>query len=160
MATWREVTAAVPELARAAEERLAVGRHKTLATLRKDGSPRISGTEVDLSGGELWLGGMYKSLKCLDLLRDPRLALHSPTTDPEPPPPPGGSFDAKIAGRALVPTDEETRAKFDGNVPEGPFHLFRIDVTEVVVIRMGDPADHLLIESWHEDTGFRRVERR
>ena len=52
------------------------------------------------------------------------------------------------------------QAASDGEPPPGPFHLFRADVKEVVLVRVGDPADHLVIESWHEGRGLRRVERR
>jgi hypothetical protein len=33
-------------------------------------------------------------------------------------------------------------------------------VTEVVLIRLGEPSDHLVIESWREGGAVRRVERR
>ena len=56
--------------------------HKTLATLWRDGSPRISATEIDFADGELWLGSMWRSLKALDLRRDPRFALHSGSVAP------------------------------------------------------------------------------
>ena len=48
---------------------------------------------------------------------------------------------------------------FAEDTPPGPFHLFRVDVSEAVLIRMGDPADHLVIETWHEGTGLRRRRR-
>ena len=44
-------------------------------------------------------------------------------------------------------------------VPEDSFDLFRADVTEIVVTRIGEPADHLLIESWHEGRGYDCVKR-
>lgn len=72
MPSWADITRVVPELAHALEHQFAIHRHKTLATLRKDGSSRISGTEADFSAGEVWLGGMHRSLKCLDLLREAR----------------------------------------------------------------------------------------
>ena len=137
-------------------------KHKTLATLRRDGSPRISGTEMDLFDGDLWFGSMLHALKARDLLRDPRFALHGATVDEELT---GG--DAKIAGRAVEITDPAEFERFvkarndDGApIPDEPFHLFRLDVTEVVLIRIGDPADHLLIESWHEGKGLTSVKRR
>ena len=58
MATWSELSAAVPELARAAQAAFDAHKHKVLATLRKDGSPRISGIEATFADGELWLGMM------------------------------------------------------------------------------------------------------
>jgi hypothetical protein len=163
MATWDEVTAAAPELAGTARALFDARRHKTMATLRKDGSPRISGTEVSFVDGDLWLGGMYKSMKALDLRRDPRLALHSASVDP-PDDPSAWEGDAKLAGHAEEITDHERKAAVSkgagGGEPPEPYHLFRVDVTELVVTRVGDPADHLVIEVWREGEGLRRVQRR
>jgi hypothetical protein len=44
--------------------------------------------------------------------------------------------------------------------PPGPFRLFRADVTDAVLVRAGEPPDHLVVESWHEGRDLRRVERR
>jgi hypothetical protein len=163
MATWDEVTAAVPELAGRVRALFDAHRHKTMATLRKDGSPRISGTEVSYAGGDLWLGAMHESMKALDLRRDPRLALHSATVDPSDDPT-RWEGDAKIAGRAEEITDPDRKAAVQGasggGEPPEPYHLFRLDVTEVVLTRVGDPPDHLVIEVWREGEGLRRVQRR
>ena len=130
--------------------------HKTLATLRRDGSPRISATEIDFADGELWLGSMWRSLKALDLRRDPRFALHSGSVDP-----PDWRGDAKLAGRAEEVTDPERIAAINGEgAPPGPTHLFRADIAELVVVHLGDPADHIIIESWHAGRGVERHERR
>jgi hypothetical protein len=162
MATWNEVAAAAPGLARAAQAAFDAHKHKALATLRADGSPRITGIEASFSNGQLWLGMMGGSRKALDLQRDPRLALHSGMVDTELT---GG--DARVSGRGEEITDEDTIrtwkaavAAESGADPPGPFHLFRVDVAEVVLVRIGDPADHLVIESWREDGGYRRLERR
>jgi hypothetical protein len=58
MSSWSEFEAAAPELAADVRARLDAHKHKTLATLRRDGSPRISGTESQLIDGELWIGSM------------------------------------------------------------------------------------------------------
>jgi hypothetical protein len=162
MASWDEVTAAAPELAGKVRALFDAHRHKTMATLRKDGSPRISGTEATFAHGELWLGAMHGSMKALDLRRDPRLALHSATIDP-PDDPTAWEGDAKLAGRAEEVTDPERKAAVasaeGGEAPPGPYHLFRVDVTEVVLVRVGDPADHLVIELWREGEGLRRTTR-
>ena len=100
MATWDEVVAEAPELAEAVRARLDAGVHKTLATLRADGSPRISGTEVTFVDGDLWFGSMWQSRKALDLQRDPRFALHSASADP-----PEWTGDAKLSGRREEVTD-------------------------------------------------------
>jgi pyridoxamine 5'-phosphate oxidase-like protein len=158
VAGWGEIEAAAPALGRAVRERMGAHRHATLATLRADGSPRISGIETDFREGELWLGMMTGSRKALDLLRDPRMALHSGTEDPEPSPAAGSVIDATIAGRAVEVADPEVPATF-ATEPGQRFHLFRIDVAEALLIAIGDPPDHLLIDVWREGRGVRRLRR-
>jgi hypothetical protein len=143
VASWHEVEAEAPELVTAARGFFDAFTHKTLATLRRDGSPRISGSEADFSDGELWLGAMWRSVKALDLQRDPRFALHSGSVDP-----PGWKGDAKVAGRV-----EEVAGE------EGKSHRFRCEIAELVVVRLGEPEDHIVIESWHEGRGLNRIER-
>jgi hypothetical protein len=163
VARWSEVVAAAPELAGRAQGLFDAHRHKTMATLRKDGSPRISGTEANFADGDLWLGAMPGSMKALDLRRDPRIALHSATIDP-PDDPVGWEGDAKLAGRAEEVTDAQRKATVEaasgGGGQPGPYHLFRVDVTQVVLVRVGDPPDHLVIELWREGEGLRRTTRR
>jgi hypothetical protein len=149
MASWSELEAEAPELTARARELLDAHTHKTLATLRRDGSPRISGSECQLVDGELWLGSMWKAVKALDLRRDPRFALHSGSADP-----PDWNGDAKLAGRVEEITDPERVAEINGGkAPPGPSHLFRCEIEELVVVRLGEPADHIVIESWHPGRG-------
>jgi hypothetical protein len=154
VSAWREIAAEAPELAARAQALFDAHRHKTIATLRRDGSPRISGIEALFVDGDLWFGGMWLSVKALDLRRDPRFALHSASVDPSDPTEWPG--DAKVAGRVEEITDpERVRAVVTagGGEPPGRAHLFRADVTELVCTRVGDPPDHLLIEAWHEGRG-------
>jgi Pyridoxamine 5'-phosphate oxidase len=145
MAGWREIEAEAPELAARALAIFDAHVHKTLATLRRDGSPRISGIELEFTDGDVWIGSMREAVKALDLRRDPRFAVHSGSEDP-----PDFQADAKIAGRA-----EEV------SEPGGGSHRFRLDVTELVVIGLGgEPPDHLVVESWHPGRGVERRERR
>jgi len=162
VATWGEVEAAAPELAGEARAAFDAHKHKMMATLRADGSPRLAGMEALFHDGQLWLGMMDGSRKAGDLLRDPRLALHSATLDTD-----LSTGDARISGRAVVVTDPSTVAAYveaqsgaSGQEPPSVFHLFSVDVSEVVLVRIGDPADHLVIESWREGRGLRRIERR
>lgn len=156
MPSWSDVEAEAPELAALARRFLDAHVHKTLATIRSDGSPRISGTEVAFADGDLWFGGMWLSVKALDLRRDPRFALHSGSADP-----PHWKGDAKLAGRVEEITDPERQAAVVGDeAPPGPSHLFRADIAELVVVRLGDPADHIVVEAWHEGRGVSRRERR
>lgn len=147
--------AEAPELAAAARALLDAHVHKTLATVRRDGSPRISGTEVRFVDGDLWFGSMWEARKALDLRRDPRFALHSGSQDP-----PDWNGDAKVSGWVEEVSDPDVKdAVIKGEAPPGPNHLFRADVTEVSVVRLGEPADHLVIDAWHEGRGVTRVER-
>jgi hypothetical protein len=164
MASWKEIESAAPELAARARAAFDAHRHKVLATLRRDGSPRISGIEASFTDGELWLGMMPSSRKALDLRRDPRLALHSATEDP-PDDPTAWPGDAKLTGRAVEVDDPAMLARLgageEGDGADGGgAHLFRVDITELVHTRVGDPADHLVIDFWREGSGQRRMERR
>lgn len=155
MPSWSAVEREAPELTKLARTLLDAFSHKTLATLRRDGSPRISGTEVEFAEGELWLGSMWRAVKALDLRRDSRFALHSGSVDP-----PEWRGDAKLAGRLEEITAPDIVARINGpKAPPGPSHLFRADVTELVVVRLGEPADHLVIESWHDGRGVSRIRR-
>jgi hypothetical protein len=152
-----------PALAKLARRLFDEHKHKVLATVRSDGAPRLSGIEANFVHGDLWLGMMDQSRKARDLQRDPRLALHSATADPEMP-----EGDAKLTGRAIEvddPVKKQELVAAQGNPPEEgppePFHLFRVDVSEVVVTSLGgDPPDRLVIETWREGRGVTRVERR
>jgi hypothetical protein len=155
MARWSELIAEAPELTAMARGFLDAHEHKTIATLRRDGSPRISGTEIILAEGGLGFGSMWQSVKALDLRRDPRFALHSGSDDP-----PGWNGDAKLAGRAEEVTDDEVKARvIGGNAPPGPNHLFRADVEELSVVRLNESRDQLVIESWHAGRGLTRMKR-
>ncbi|MEA2686255.1 MAG: hypothetical protein QOE93_1450 [Actinomycetota bacterium] len=160
MATWSDVEAAAPELAATVKARFEAFGLGLLATVRKDGSPRISGVEPLFALGELWLGMMPGSRKALDLGRDPRFALHNATTDKN-----VTDGDAKIGGSVVAVQDEAEFARFleafaaatGYPPPPGSFPLFKADVWEVSTVK---PAgDHLDIESWREGRGVRKVER-
>jgi hypothetical protein len=154
MSTWSDFAAQAPELAERVRERLQAHKHLTIATLRRDGSPRISGTEVQLADGELWIGSMWQALKARDLQRDRRFALHSGTDEPD-----EFAGDAKVAGVAEEITDPELVRKRNGEVTTGPSHLFRLDLEEASVVRHNDAGDALLIEVWRPGEGVRRIER-
>jgi hypothetical protein len=149
MATWAEIEQDAPDFARRVRERFDSGTNKTLATLRSDGSPRISGSELKFEDGEITLGMMSASLKLRDVQRDPRVALHSPTLEPPADDPVAWAGEAKLAGqlRAIDPPAED---------PQPGAGYFRLDVTEAVLTYVGSPGDHLVIESWHDGGGYRR----
>src|SRR5919107_845201 len=98
---------------------------------------------------------MWWPMKALDLLRDPRFALHSGSADP-----PDWTGDAKLAGNAEEVTDPERKVAIIGaDASPDSSHLFRAEITELAVVRLGEPADHLVIETWHVGRGVTRSER-
>jgi hypothetical protein len=153
MASWNELATDAPDFAARVRARFDAGTNKTLATLRRDGSPRISGTELAIADGEVTLGMMPDSVKLADVRRDPRVALHSPTAEPPPGDPGSWLGEAKLAGR-LVEIEPPA------DVPAGA-SSFRLDITEAVLTYVTSstpdgPVDLLVVESWHPGIGHRR----
>ncbi|TAN27602.1 MAG: pyridoxamine 5'-phosphate oxidase [Actinomycetota bacterium] len=151
MISWQEFASEAPELAKRVEALFDNYKHHTMATLRLDGSPRISGTEVRIDDGQLLLGMMSGSRRAADLRRDPRLAIHSHTVDPPEQAPASWAGDAKVAGRAFELTA--------GSRQQEGADWFVVDIGEVVLTTIGDPADHLVIESWKAGRGLKTQRR-
>jgi hypothetical protein len=157
MASWAELAAAEPELAARVRARLEAGAHKTLATIRADGGPRISGNEAWIAGDDLWFGCMWRAARARDLRRDPRFALHTASADP-----PGWAGDASLSGRAEEVDLGDTAlvaVAMEGvdQVPPGPWHLFRGDLTEVLMVALNDAGDRLVVEVWRPGEPVRRM---
>ena len=156
MASWDDINRQAPDLGRAVQDRFDATLHKALATLRSDGSPRISGTEVKFVAGGVWLGSMGGSMKARDLQRDGRCALHSTMIDEK-----MVEGDAKLAGVAVEVTDldaiREVWPEWEEQHAAGGAHAFRVDVFEVALTRV--VGDELVITSWTERDGHRERRR-
>jgi hypothetical protein len=157
MASWQEFAAEQPELAATVRARFEANKHHVLASLRRDGSPRVSGTEVQFEGPDLTLGSMWQAVKARDLQRDGRYALHSNPGDESMT---GG--DAKISGLAVEVTDAaELHEYYLATKPPDPeFHLFRLTLTDVVLTTVDPGGEFLLIQTWRPGQPIHRVERR
>ncbi len=142
MPSWNDFEAAAPALAARVRERLDAHKHKTLATIRRDGSPRISGIESEFRDGELLIGSMADARKLDDLRRDPRFALHSGSDEPD-----VWKGDAKLAGAVEVVEDGDKST------------TFRLDLREVSTVGLNDDRNRLVIEVWTPAGGVRRWER-
>ena len=143
--SWGGFAQEAPELERDVRAAFTVRKHCTMATVRADGSPRISGTEVQLEDGELHIGSMTGARKAQDLQRDGRIAIHSPTVDPPEGKETSWAGEAKVAGRAVeVPSEDVS-------------HRFRIDLDEVV--HTGVDGNALRIRSWHRGRGVQERRR-
>lgn len=149
MATWQQFEQQAPDLAARVRAQFEAGESHVLASLRRDGSPRVSGSEVELRGTELFIGSMLDAVKARDLRRDGRFALHAqPGAVTE-----GGH--AKLAGVAVEVSDpDETRSPQGG---EEPHHSFRLDVREAVLTSVEGNA--LVMRVWQEGSSPVRYER-
>jgi hypothetical protein len=154
VAAWAEVAHQAAPLVALVEGVLAARRMKTLATIRRDGAPRLS----EISGafvreGELWLG-LIPSAKERDLARDPRCSVHCGSPGDE------WAASARVSGRATraEPGDID-RLGLARNSDEPRFSLFRLDVTEVVVTRPDPGTGLILVEWWTPANGMSRLTR-
>lgn len=158
IARWQDIVDSDSRFAQRMRDLFDAHIHKTIATLRADGSPRISGIETIWADGDLWVGSMPNARKALDLRRDPRFALHSGSVDP-----PEWEGDAKLSGRAEEIIDAERRAEvFDAagsESPSGESHLFRLEIVEAVVVGLNEARDRLVIELWRPGQNLKRTER-
>jgi hypothetical protein len=158
---WDEFAAAAPELARLGEERLRAKELCLVGTLRKNGWPRISPVEPEFVEGELMLGMMWRSPKALDLLRDPRLVVHSIVTTRL-----GTDGDFKLYGRAVPVEQGERRAAYRAAIkaridwePEEPdYHVFAVDIDSAGFVTFAPEQRYGL--AWEPDGGLRRWEQR
>lgn len=153
MATWETFEKEALDLASAVRARFEAEKHHVLATIRADGSPRASGTEVLFRSGEAVVGSMWQARKALDLQRDPRFAIHAN---------PGqgsqmASGDAKISGLAVEVTDDDEKAAYvDAADPPGPSHYFLLDLQEAVLTTV--EGDKLLVQLWRPGRGVERFD--
>jgi Pyridoxamine 5'-phosphate oxidase len=152
---WKAIEQSEPEFAGRVRGLFDAGRHKTIATLRADGSPRISGIECEFTGGDLRFGSMTGARKGADLKRDSRFALHGPTFHPEQGKETDWPGEAKIAGRA-IPVGPVTAAQASEQ-PDG--EMFVADITEIVITGLNPEGSKLVVEFWTPESGLRRVER-
>ncbi len=144
MTSWAEFRASAPDLADTVRRTFAIRKHATMATIRLDGAPRISGTEVDFAeDGEIYLGMMAGARRAADLRRDPRVSIHCPTEDPPENDPAGWLGDGKIAARAI----------------EAESHHFRLDIEQVVLTRVASGATGLEIKTWRPTSGVEVMRR-
>jgi hypothetical protein len=165
MANWTTFEAEAPETEAIFRRRLEKSGMALLATLRRDGFPRISGVEPGVREGELWLGTMGKSTKSLDLQRDPRCCLHSATEDKN-----VADGDVKLWGHAVHITDAAALTRFAEVVQEESgfdveaqptgFDLYRLDLTGASAVQLGADGEHLRITAWTPGEKERVIERR
>jgi hypothetical protein len=154
---WDEFEQACPEIATLARERFRRDELVMLGTLRRDGSPRISPNECDLAEGRLFVSMMWRSRKALDLLRDPRIVVHSVTCDRQ-----NADGDVKLYGRVVDELDAAVREAFRAAIreriqwaPDEPeYHCFSVDVEQAGYVRFTPASIEVL--RWRPETGLHR----
>jgi hypothetical protein len=156
---WEELVRGEPRLAAVAHDRLIKPGVLLVASIRRDGTPRLSPVEPLIFEGNLWLSMMWQSRKALDLLRDDRILIHSIITTRE-----GSDGEVKLRGHAVEIVDRDVRAGYCAAVstlgwrPEEPwFHLFRIDIEDLTFIRYAPSGDQYVVQ-WPARTEFVRHE--
>lgn len=154
--TWGHFEEQAPDLAQQIQSRFRSHIHAVLATLRRDGSPRLSGVETPIRDGHLWLGMMPDSLKVGDLRRDPRFSLYSsPDTEEL------LLGDARIDGRAVPATPAEVDQFIAGHrMPiENPdeMALFTAHISRTTLTRV--EGQELVIDTWTPASGVREIRR-
>ncbi|HEY6042923.1 MAG TPA: pyridoxamine 5'-phosphate oxidase family protein [Anaerolineae bacterium] len=127
--SWQALENANPELAAFGSERFS-NRVAYLATVRKDGSPRVHPVAPIIGQGRLYIFMEPTSPKRGDLLRDGRYAMHSLITDYA-----GSDGEFIISGRARLVEDEASRklaAQSASYTPADRFILFELDVEDAM----------------------------
>jgi hypothetical protein len=156
---WTDLAQAQPRLTDVLERRLIDPGVLLVVTLRREGTARLSPVEPLLLDGELWLSMMWGSRKAADLLRDPRILVHSIVTGRD-----GGEGEAKLRGTVRDVSDRDVQARYAeataerlGWRPEvGRFHLFAVDIGDVTFVRYEDATGDQFLARWPAGEEFVR----
>jgi hypothetical protein len=148
---WSDLQDQQPRLGAIAHDRLVGPGVLLVATVRRDGTPRLSPVEPFVLDGDLWLSMLLGSLKAADLLRDPRVLVHSIVTGPD-----GGEGEIKVRGTAEQVSDEARQRHYADAVAAalpwtpgvGRFHLFRVEVDDVTYVRYDNASGDQYLVRW------------
>ncbi len=151
MTTWAEFVEAAPRISTIFTRRhAATGNLCLLATLRADGSPRISPIEPRVFEGDLWIVGMPDTTKFRDLHRDPRFSLHTATVDTQ-----VTDGDAKLSGTVHDVLDTALHQRFAEDLfAESGFdlrgvvfdHFYAADLTGASAVEVA--GGHMDVTVW------------
>jgi hypothetical protein len=123
--SWKELVVGSPELATFGKERFGSGV-AYLATVKKDGGPRVHPVTPIVGDEQLFLFMESTSPKGHDLRRDGRYALHSSVGDSS-----GEGGEFLLSGTARFVKDDDTRAiavSFASYDPADRYILFELQI--------------------------------
>ena len=148
---WSDIEHAQHRLARLGHQRLIEPGVVLVATIRQDGTARLSAVEPLVMDGDLWLSMMQGSAKARDLLRDPRVLVHSIVTSRE-----GAAGEFKVRGTACAEDDPGVQRRYADTVASslgwnpspGRFHLFAIDISQVSFISYATTTGDQHVAMW------------
>ena len=148
---WSEMERRQPRLADLGRQRLLAPGVVLVATIRRDGTPRLSPVEPFIMAGDLWLAMLWQSTKAADLTRDPRILVHSVVANRD-----GADGEFKVRGHARSEKDSGVQRQYADAVgqalgwkPEpGRFHLFAVDIDHVSFLRYDEPTGDQHVTQW------------
>jgi hypothetical protein len=124
--SWQDLVDGNSELATFGAARLSASGVAYLATVRKDGSPRVHPVTPIIGEGRLFVFMEPTSPKGFDLQRDGRYAMHGSVEDTE-----GGAGEFYLSGRARFVEDaptRETAVRLSSYDPKDRYILFELSV--------------------------------
>lgn len=156
---WADLERRQPQLAALGRRQLLDPGVVLVATIRRDGTPRLSAVEPFVLDGELWLAMLWQSRKAADLQRDRRVLVHSVITGRD-----GGAGEYKLRGAVREEPDRGVQQRYADAVAEalgwraepGRFHLFAVDIAEITFIRYEDATGDQFVTRWPQDREFVR----
>lgn len=156
---WSDLEARQPGLAEAGRDRLLAPGVVLVATIRRDGTPRLSPVEPLVLDGELWLSMMPASTKARDLDRDPRVLVHSVITTRD-----GREGEYKVRGTVRPESSFEVQQRYAAAVSEalgwtpvpGRFRLFAVQISDVTLLHYDDATGDQFVTRWPPGAEFVR----
>ena len=167
MASFADVENVEPDLANRVRAILSSTTNAVLGTIRRDGSPRLSGADPYFHDGQLRIWSMPRARKGQDLRRDSRVAVHSIPWDSRKLRDGAadvGEADAKVSGTAVLVSDAGVLSAFRawlkserGGEPPEDWDLFTIDIDVLTVISVD--SGQLVIDGWSTTEGRQTMRR-
>jgi hypothetical protein len=156
---WQDFAVQQPALANVGAHKLTDFQVVLVATIRQDGTPRLSPVEPLIWEGDLWLSMGLRSRKAMDLRRDPRILVHSIVTSRN-----GEAGEFKLRGTAAEESRAAAQARYAQAAAEGlgwrpepgKFHLFRVELNDVTFIRWDDATNDQYVTRWPDGMEFVR----